>query len=451
MEKRRPIQYSFEDIKRYRQGLMNREEMFAFEKASMEDPFLADALEGYMEADLALADEHLNNIRQKITNKEAKKDEAVVVTMPKRSFAMWKVAAMVIFMAGIGLLVYKIYNNKNAVPPENAIAKVDSIPVPVDSGVEITLGSDDFAKPGDKGIAALPKQTEGTIENSVPSANRNVAKANTDIKEQTGSTKDKDRTALALKDHQSTPTTNTSPEKTDDRASEVPVTKNTAAISKEESAKLAEIQERTNKNLAASKQNVYEKNEIRGRILNPSNQPLANANVTLDRSKRSFVTDQSGNFTFNANDTVVTATIAIEGYDNTRVRLHSNSENTISLGNVALQPDATLNEVVVIGLGADKIRVTDTISNKPAGGWQSFEEYLSSKLNAVSETMAPEKKSAGEFELEFYIDGKGVAKNFKVLNASPGHEVISKEAIEAVKKGPKWEPRRKKTKLLILY
>jgi hypothetical protein len=449
MEKRRPIQYSFDDIKRYKQGLMNREEMHAFEKASMEDPFLADALEGFMEADMAQAETHLHKIRQRITDKEAEKDKAVVVSMPKRSFAMLKVAAMVIFMAGVGLLVYKIYNNKNIVPPENAIARVDSTSAPIDSGVEVTLGSDDFAKPGGKEIAALPKQTEGTGQNASPSVNSDVSKAGTDIKEQSGVTQDKGKTALAMKDQSTTVITSASPVKVDDKTAEEIVTRNSAAITKEESAKLAEVQERTNRNFTANKRNVYEKNEIRGRVLNPSNQPLANANVTLDRSRRSFVTDNSGNFTFNANDTVLTATVNVEGYDNTRVQLRSNTDNTINLGNIALQPDATFDDVVVIGLGTDKTRVTDTISNKPLGGWQSFQEYVANKLNTVVDTTGSDMKMSRELELEFYVDAKGVPKDFKVLNAADAF--ISKEAINAVKSGPKWQVRRKKTRLLIMY
>lgn len=438
MEKRRPIQYSFEDIKRYRQGLMNREEMFAFEKASMEDPFLADALEGYMEADMALADEHLHNITQKITGKSEEKEKAVVVAMPKRSFAMWRVAVMVIVIAGAGLLTYNIFN-KEQVSPDNPLAHNETKPVDANPVI-----------PNDQ--TAIVTDTNGS--SSLPgNVKKDDGKTTSPALADLPSSKDRQTQINEL------PTTENTVKKTDEvaalkedvvvnspsrNAAEKQTTASATKISAEET-------ESTQKRNRGYQSNQARNNEIRGRVLNPSNQPLANANVTLDRSKRSFVTDNAGNFTFNANDTVVTATVNVEGYDNTRVQLRSNTDNTISLGNVALQPDATFNEVVVIGLGADKIRVTDTISNKPAGGWQLFKEYLSSKLNAVSETIPTEKKSAGEFELEFYIDGKGTAKDFKVLNASPGHEIISKEAIDAVKKGPKWEPKRKKTKLLILY
>ena len=41
------IQFSAADIERYHKGLMNAKEMHAIEKAAMDDPFLADALDGY--------------------------------------------------------------------------------------------------------------------------------------------------------------------------------------------------------------------------------------------------------------------------------------------------------------------------------------------------------------------------------------------------------------------
>jgi len=127
MENSNSISYSLKDIKRYRQGLMSREEMHAFEKASMEDPFLADALEGYMEADINLADEHLSNIRDRVEQIEEKREQAVVVNMPKKGFTLWKVAAMIIVIAGAGLITYKVLDKgKIETGTTGTVAKVET-------------------------------------------------------------------------------------------------------------------------------------------------------------------------------------------------------------------------------------------------------------------------------------------------------------------------------------
>ena len=56
------INYSFEDIQRYLQGKMSAAEMHEMEKTALQDPFLADAIEGFNEADLAKSRQHLNEI-----------------------------------------------------------------------------------------------------------------------------------------------------------------------------------------------------------------------------------------------------------------------------------------------------------------------------------------------------------------------------------------------------
>jgi hypothetical protein len=41
------INYSAEDIERYLKGKMSAKEMHDMEKAALQDPFLADAIEGF--------------------------------------------------------------------------------------------------------------------------------------------------------------------------------------------------------------------------------------------------------------------------------------------------------------------------------------------------------------------------------------------------------------------
>ena len=50
MEGKRNIPYSAEDIRKYLDGRLSDPEMQAMEKAALDDPFLADAIEGYEES-----------------------------------------------------------------------------------------------------------------------------------------------------------------------------------------------------------------------------------------------------------------------------------------------------------------------------------------------------------------------------------------------------------------
>src|ERR1044072_6688977 len=94
------INYSFEDIQRYLQGKMSSAEMHAIEKAALQDPFLADAIEGFNDADLATAQQHLNDIN---TFLRKEKQETKVVAFNKKT--QWlNVAALLIILAGVGVV-----------------------------------------------------------------------------------------------------------------------------------------------------------------------------------------------------------------------------------------------------------------------------------------------------------------------------------------------------------
>src|SRR6187549_711176 len=100
--------FSAADIERYHKGSMPAVEMHALEKAAMDDPFLADALDGYKIAGNASAD--LENLRNRLAER---KGEAKLVVMNKRRGYSWlRVAAMVVIIAGAGILAYTLLNKQ---------------------------------------------------------------------------------------------------------------------------------------------------------------------------------------------------------------------------------------------------------------------------------------------------------------------------------------------------
>ena len=115
------INYSFEDIQRYLKGKMSAAEMHDIEKAALQDPFLADALEGFHDADLATAQQHLNEINASlIKEKKASK----VVAFNKRS--QWlNVAALIIVLAGIGIAASYFFRSSNQ---QTKVAQIKTAP-----------------------------------------------------------------------------------------------------------------------------------------------------------------------------------------------------------------------------------------------------------------------------------------------------------------------------------
>ena len=113
-------------LERYRRGELSPAEAHALEKAALEDPFLADALEGFRLASLDTTAD-LSMLRSRL-NDRMDANQAVVRQLPKTRFfsPFMRVAAMLFLLIGAGWFSYVFWigpresalaNNKAAPPP----------------------------------------------------------------------------------------------------------------------------------------------------------------------------------------------------------------------------------------------------------------------------------------------------------------------------------------------
>jgi hypothetical protein len=111
-EEKNNIKYSAEDIRKYLDGELSDSKMQALEKTALEDPFLADAIEGFeesrkhpvsFESDLA---ELQKKLALRIRDKNRKTGMIVLLSN-------WKIAASVIFILGLTIFTYKYIVSKN--------------------------------------------------------------------------------------------------------------------------------------------------------------------------------------------------------------------------------------------------------------------------------------------------------------------------------------------------
>ncbi|MEO6452640.1 MAG: carboxypeptidase-like regulatory domain-containing protein [Ginsengibacter sp.] len=108
--------YTASDFQRYHSGTMPAGEMHSLEKASLEDPFLADALEGYIYANAAEGD--IAEMKERLDKKNKKKVFSIF------SFAQngwWRIAALFIIVAGAGYFFFRINDNTKNVLAKNNI------------------------------------------------------------------------------------------------------------------------------------------------------------------------------------------------------------------------------------------------------------------------------------------------------------------------------------------
>ena len=102
--------YTAEDIRNYHQGLMTPAERHAIEKAALDDPFLADAIEGYAYSNSSASD--LQELKQRL-NEKVRSAKIIPLQPARKNYNWMKVAAMLLLFAGASYLVYEFaFKNK---------------------------------------------------------------------------------------------------------------------------------------------------------------------------------------------------------------------------------------------------------------------------------------------------------------------------------------------------
>ncbi|WP_026770296.1 hypothetical protein [Asinibacterium sp. OR53] len=101
--------YTLTDIEQYLQGSLSPAEMHAIEKAALQDPLLADAIEGYRGSSMHIARMHLQDIQQQLLQQKNK--QAVVIKGGFVAKRWWRAAAVIIALAGIGGTVWYLMHS----------------------------------------------------------------------------------------------------------------------------------------------------------------------------------------------------------------------------------------------------------------------------------------------------------------------------------------------------
>jgi hypothetical protein len=111
--------YTAKDIERYHSGQLSAAEMHAMEKAGLDDPFLADALEGYTYTTTPAGD--LSALQQKLQLRIGKEKKRPPLFYIGNNWM--KIAALFILFAGGGWVVFQMLSTSN----EKNIATVETI------------------------------------------------------------------------------------------------------------------------------------------------------------------------------------------------------------------------------------------------------------------------------------------------------------------------------------
>jgi hypothetical protein len=208
----------------------------------------------------------------------------------------------------------------------------------------------------------------------------------------------------------------------------------TVAMSK---APMAKIQQRSIPASApalASVENVSA-NRIVGEIVeNGTNNPIPGASVKIKGTNLAVISDQEGKFDLKTDSLPEKAVLEISsiGYKTELANLSSGKNLKVNL-----KPNnSALSEVVVVGYGnvaAKKAKSSYSVSfpDNQAKSTQNLDKYL-----AKNNQLLKIQSSGNVVELSFNVDKDGKAYNIELVKPFTGAE--NEEAIRLVKDAPKW-------------
>ena len=461
------------DIEKYHKGLLSSKERHDLEKAALDDPFLADALEGYVVAG-GNASADIAELQQRLA---AKVEGAKVIPMnaaPKNSFRTLRAAALIAFVAGASFLFYKLGFNKKQGEIAEATDTTKEKNKITDTTVKIKITENSTTSPGANEIKTEnPTSVKSANEASktLPDKETKPGKADINNLATTGETAVPEKIINDITVSKATETNApvvTAPAKrTDEKADLNKVNAGAAqkkevareevknkAINKEQDKDIAAdraVTQQSNRNVAATSNRRADNNQynnsnvFRGRVTDADNNGVPFANVTnIQDDNAGTYTDAKGYFNLTYPDTVLNVQVRSIGFENTNTQLRNN----VATNQVVLPDDRkTLSEVVLSNQKPNSIARSRDGNMKleepePADGWENYDTYLVNNLKLPENLKSKQNNTTNAVEVSFEVDKNGAPTNFKIEKSLCTQ--CDKEAIRLVKDGPKWKRKAKK-------
>ena len=443
-------------IEKYLRGELSASEMHALEKRALDDPFLADALEGAMQLEASLFASDIKTLEGKIGAR-----------IERKVIPMWVWPARI--AAGLILIVLSMYVINSLIGKDetnlavNDTQKTEPAPAPKEKEKEELKSADPAPSSTESETTADAEGAKGDVSVSKPKAQSASPAASPPVQEEQ---------ALAFKDDNAeTRSTEKKPGNDLDKAvsgrvagvaiSPAPDTvllaRDEAVISQPVVADRFESEERKRetpgpaktKSLAKRSNNSEARNDdvkgyissvtvskkVSGRVtFSEDSTGLPGVNVVIKGTNTGTVTDMNGNYQIDLTDPNATLVYSFIGLESKEVAV----EDKLSLNVLMDQDVAQLSEVVVTGYGEsenDEEKIYSTFEMAaPAGGRRAFKKYLEEKL--VYPQLALDNKVEGRVTIQFTVETSGKLTNFNIIKGI-GYGCDS-EVIRLIKSGPKW-------------
>lgn len=458
--------YTITHISSYVNGTMSREDMYAFEKAMLADPFLEDAVEGFREANIKKAETDLAAIKTALL---PEKESAKIVPFYIAYKTWFSAAAAIIVIGTIGAITF-------------AILKTNT------NNQQVAIVTPAIEKP------KTFTDTTNTISNNQTIATNKPAPTISSSKKQPVIVADrevvlslaKQATVNSLQDDKvkvDSLFTNSSVAKLSEKEikSTQPISIDQAlqgrlagvAVTQKDNRSQQAITIRGASSFNAKQQPLY---IVDGK---PYDSLPSFASVNNIKSIDILKDSATKIYGARAKNGVVLVTTNQYFADQEAKRsaflkesiAKKEAAKSLHKSNAAPANDSnqtaknTLDEVIVVGYGTAKRKdVTGSVARvaidpldslMPVGGWKYYSKYMNQKIGFIGDTTSSNNmvirdrtgNKLDDIDIEFSVDKEGNAYNVKVITNVDSTQ--AKTIVNAVVEGPKWISRKKKNKAKI--
>jgi len=444
--------YTAVDIEKYLSGKLSPAQMHTMEKAALDDPFLAEAIEGFE----TMKGKGWNNELAAVHALLQKKGNvAKVIPLHKSKNNWWKKAVAAVLLLGAGTTATYIFTRNSDESESNnpQVAKV--IPPAIDSSKEninapsVTASVNPTASDTKEG---LPKNGDiiAKVEKPETKPGNKLYVAEAQVKPVPAGA------VAVVEDKEPNKSTVMAPpppppgviSQNDDNnnammAEDILSGRNKAAKASGTAFETDKRKDQTN-NIFKKETNLN--NFFTTQIVGADNAPLPFSNISIKKDNFGTYADAKGVVRLVSTDSILNIDVRSVGYLPKTITLR----NSQPQAKIVLQEDAfAYREKTVIGNTSSAVTqksrratlVIDTVVNvEPADGWENYNTYVANNLDIPDEML--KRDIPGEVELTFDVKKNGTISNIRV-NKSLG-AAYDEAAKRLLLEGPQWKVKKGK-------
>ena len=438
------IPYSASDIEKYRKGELSAGEMHDLEQAALDDPFLADAIDGLIQHPISQQDHA--DLQDRLNKRITDDTRRGAILLLRRRITL---AAALLMLLGIGFTFFYHRPGQPQRMAQPAVTATAKAPQPI---------------------------APATAKTSEPAAPTTEFKASADKADSTPIALTQPRSARSTPTRHHLPATDESITVAS-AARPVPLNKKSAHIA--DSANLSDDLRQTSAIRLEPKDAIHnipplDKDSITlpsmkkapstaqfynfrpteplvfsGKVLDINYRPLAGASLTFQGNRPSgTITDNEGFFKLSVprTDTTLQLTVSLVGYNQASLALNGLSFQSPSSNVIYLKPsNASLDEVVVEGYGSRRKAIQATVpgssNDRLDTSWQNAAPVIGRPaylqyIRMTKGKLGLDSTVTGTETVSFLVARDGTLSSFKIEQSlSPAHDAA---IIRLVMDGPAW-------------